>query len=63
MSFDIAGEAMPALPSSVALLFAKSQSSQASLQPGRPSKLAEFETPLGEVLTAVSRTVQIEIKP
>ena len=63
MSFDIGGEAMPALPSSVALLFAKSQSSQASLQPGRPSKLAEFETPLGEVLTAVSRTVQIEIKP
>lgn len=63
MSYDVSGEAMPAVPSSVALLFNKTQSSQGSVQPGRPSKLAEFEIPLGEVLGAVSRTVQIEIKP
>ncbi len=63
MSYDVSGEAMPAVPSSVALLFNKTQSSQGTVQPGRPSKLAEIEIPLGEVLGAVSRTVQIEIKP
>ena len=63
MSYDVSGEAMPAVPSSLAMLFNKAQSSQGTVQQGRPSKLAEFEIPLGEVLVAVSRTVQIEIKP
>ena len=63
LSYDVSGESMPSVPSSLALLFSRVQQTQGTVQPGRPSKIAEFEIPLGEVLSSTSRTVQIEIKP
>jgi len=61
-AFNLAGEAFPNPPASLALILAGPQSGGAGVTQTRNSNIAEIEIDAGDVVVSGSKTVQVEVK-